>query len=52
LTPTKAQRNGAVQVVIACHCAHCGSDAASDFVQTPGNGRRIDLILTKRQPEG
>jgi hypothetical protein len=39
-------------VVIACHCAHCGSDAASDSVQTLGNGRRIDMILAGRQPEG
>jgi hypothetical protein len=40
------------QVAIACHCAHCVSDAESDFVQTLGNGRRIDTILAARQPEG
>jgi hypothetical protein len=40
------------QVAIACHCAHCVSDVESDFVQTRGNGRRIDTILAARQPEG
>jgi hypothetical protein len=40
------------QVAIACHCAHSVSDAESDFVQTLGNGRRIDTILAARQPEG
>jgi hypothetical protein len=52
LSPSKRNGTVAVQVAITCHCAHCGSDAASDYMQTLGDGRRIDTILAERQPEG